>query len=247
MLPRENGGEHMSIAEPEQYEMAFQPHPERLNLHVIASSLMDVEEHWDDIDNALEEQHIGRKDRFTDYLRRNMESAYAYLDALLAEGIRPFSPDSIRHMLVLNERVHYGTNVDLMHEYSQAIKVNEQEYFLPGIERIASWVTRHRERRNHPLKIAAEVYVAVLSRPQLFNEGNHRTGTLISDWISLYYGFPPFVLSLDNALAYFAPSAQIKHFADKSSRAGLRHLPKYHKSFRRFWEQHIDSKYLMQT
>ncbi|MGO8948969.1 MAG: hypothetical protein ACLQUY_15235 [Ktedonobacterales bacterium] len=180
----------MSIAEEEeyqeQYEQEFKPHPERLNLLMIDYYLQQVQDLWDEIDVALDEQRIGRKDRFSDFLRTNMVSAYEYLDALLAAGIRPFSQEGLPHMLVLNERVHYGTNVALMVEYSQAIKVNEQDFFYQGVDRIYDWVIRHKQRHDHPLKMAAEVYVAILSRPQLFNEGNHRTGTLISSWISLY-------------------------------------------------------------
>jgi hypothetical protein len=93
--------------------------------------------------------------------------------------------------------------------------------------------------------MAAEVYVAILTRPQLFIEGNHRTGSLISSWISLYYGFPPFVLSFENALDYFEPSALIKYCADKSSWRGKRMLPKYNALFRDFWERHIDERYVV--
>ncbi len=100
---------------------------------------------------------------------------------------------------------------------------------------------------DHPLKIAAEIYVSILGYPQLYIEGNHRTGSLIADWITVYHGFPPFVLSVDNAIAYFAPSAEIKSFADKSTWRGIARLPKYRKAFLTFWEQHIDDHYLIQT
>ncbi|MGA2682660.1 MAG: hypothetical protein ABSF44_12765 [Candidatus Bathyarchaeia archaeon] len=96
----------------------------------------------------------------------------------------------------------------------------------------------------HPLKVAAEVYVAVLGFPQLFIEGNHRTGNLISNWISMYYGHPPFVLSEENALAYFKPSKEIKRFADKSTWRGRARIPKYRKCFKKFWEENMDSKYV---
>jgi hypothetical protein len=59
----------------------------------------------------------------------------------------------------------------------------------------------------------------VLGYPQLYIEGNHRTGSPIADWISVYYGFPPFDLPAENALAYFAPSIEIKQFANKSTGA----------------------------
>ena len=78
-------------------------------------------------------------------------------------------------------------------------------------------------------------------------EGNHRTGSLIASWINLYAGYPPFVLSVDNAVEYFAPSAAIKQFADKSTWRGRRQLPKYRKSFRAFWEGHVDARYVRAT
>jgi hypothetical protein len=44
-----------------------------------------------------------------------------------------------------------------------------------------------------------------------------------------------------------ALSTEMKSFADKSSWRGQARLPKYRKSFASFWEQHIDSRYLIQT
>jgi hypothetical protein len=81
----------------------------------------------------------------------------------------------------------------------------------------------------------------------LFTEGNHRTGSLIASWINLFAGYPPFVLSVDNAFAYFASSAEIKQFADKSTWLGRRRLPEYRKSFRTLWEQLVEAKYVLQT
>jgi hypothetical protein len=95
-----------------------------------------------------------------------------------------------------------------------------------------------------PFNVAAEVYVAVLGFPQLFIEGNHRTGNLISNWISMYYGCPPFVLSEKNAVAYFKSSKEIKRFADKSTWRGRSRLPKYRACFKKFWEENVDSKYV---
>ena len=98
--------------------------------------------------------------------------------------------------------------------------------------------------KPRPLKAAAEVYVAVLGFPQLFIEGNHRTGNLLANWISMYYGRPPFVLSVENAVAYFKPSKEIKRFANKSTWRGRRRIPKYRASFKKFWEENIDSKFV---
>ncbi len=222
-------------------------HPERLDLERIDSSLKMVEMHWSQIDDELDLRGIGRKDTpFTSTLRLRMMSAFQYLDALLAQQIPPFSRESIGSMLILNERVHYGTDQQLIAEYTKAREATAQ-YFYQHIEPIQQWYERHTQRGDHPPKIAAEIYVSILGYPQLYIEGNHRTGSLIANWITVYHGFPPFVLSVDNAIAYFAPSAEIKSFADKSIWRGWARLPKYRKSFLIFWERHIDSQYLLQT
>ena len=219
------------------------PHPGRLDLEAIASTLTTVELRWTEIDNELERRGIGRKDPFDATLKMRMVSAFGYLDDLLREQIPPFSPPSIEQMLLLNERVYYGTDQRLMAEYARAREATAEKFYQ-HIEPIQEWYERHRARGQHPLRLAAEVYVSVLGYPQLYIEGNHRTGSLIADWISVYFGFPPFVLSAENALAYFAPSIEIKHFADKSTWRGQAKLPKYRKSFLQFWEQHIDTRYL---
>jgi hypothetical protein len=224
---------------------AIKPHPGRLRLEAIDASLQTVEAHWQEIDDELDRRKIGRKDTpFTSTVRMRMLSAYSYLDELLAQRIPPFSPASIKPMLQLNEHVHYGTDQQLLAEYAKARKATEEK-FKENIRPIHQWYDEHKKRGDHPLKLAAEIYISILGQPQLYIEGNHRTGSLIADWITMYYGFPPFVLSQDNAIAYFAPSAEIKSFVDKSTWRGRSKLPKYRKSFLVFWEHHIDSQYLI--
>ena len=219
--------------------------PGRLRLEAIDASLRTVEMHWSEIDDELDLRGIGRKDTpFTALLRLRMMSAYQYLDDLLAQQMLPFSKKSIEHMLVLNERVHYGTDQQLMAEYAKAMQATAEKFYQ-HIGPIQNWYEQHTKRGDHPLKIAAEIYVSILGYPQLYIEGNHRTGSLIANWITVYHGFPPFILSVENAIAYFAPSAEIKRFVNKSTWRGQSQLPKYRKSFLKFWESHIDSQYLL--
>jgi hypothetical protein len=223
------------------------PCPQRLDLVEIDASLKMVEMHWTEIDDELELAGIGRKDTpFTATVRMRMMSAYSYLDTLLSQQIPPFSPERIQHMLLLNQRVHYGTDQQLLSEYVKALEATAEKFYQ-HIGPIQQWYELHQKRGDHPLKLAAEIYVSILGYPQLYIEGNHRTGSLIANWITVYDGFPPFVLSADNAIAYFAPSAEIKSFVDKSIWRGMARLPKYRKSFLTFWESHIDSQYLLQT
>jgi hypothetical protein len=192
----------------------------------------------------LEEKKIGRKDTpFDSVVRTNMESAFAYLNKLLEEREMPFSKHNAGQMLALNNFVHYGGDKKLMAEYHKAIQANS-ERFYKRITPIADWYNRHEKRKDAAIKIASEVYVAIVGQPQLFIEGNHRTGSLIADWILLSEGLPPFVLSRENAIAYFAPSSEIKGFADSSTWRGKRRLPAYRNKFGTFLENHIDSKFI---
>lgn len=203
---------------------------------------MGVQRNWKRIDDELDAMKIGRKDTFDSDIRERMMEAYKGLDLVLRSGLEPFSEESMGEICELNNLVHYGTDTGLRREYKRAIAENAAKYER-NVPPIADWYVRHM-RRPHPLKVAAEIYVAVLGNPQLFIEGNHRTGSIISSWISMHHGHPPFVLSADNAIAYFAPSAEIKRFADKSSWRGRVKLPKYRKVFKEFWESHIDWKYV---
>jgi hypothetical protein len=218
----------------------------RLNLAKIEQSLIHVEEDWKKIDDELDLRKIGRKDTFNADIRMKMMSAYGLLDDLLGKGIEPFSKEGLEEICELNNLVHYGLDFNLRQEYVKAIIANKEKYYR-NIDPIVKWYANHMKKEPHPLKVAAEVYVAILGNPQLFIEGNHRTGSIISSWINMYYGYPPFILSVKNAIPYFKPSADIKKFADKSTWRGRARLPKYRKSFKEFWEKNIDWKYVAEN
>ena len=221
----------------------------RLDLGAIDDALREVQATWPRIDDELERLGIGRKDPFTTRLRGNMLSAYAYVDDLVARKVEPFAGPAAaveEPLLALNNLVHYGTDRALWAEYASAIAATA-EMVNERAGPIAAWYRKHAAAGDHPYKLAAETFVAVLGQPQLFIEGNHRTGALIASWINLAAGRAPFVLSAANALAFFAPSEEIKRFADRSTWRGRARLPKYRKAFRRFWEQHVDRRYLLGT
>ncbi len=79
---------------------------------------------------------------------------------------------------------------------------------------VAEWGGAHRDAPRWVR--AAGVYVTMLSRPQLFIGGNHRTGGLVMAYVVAREGQPPFVLSPDNAAAYFELSAEIRDTAKAS-------------------------------
>ena len=219
----------------------------RLNLPEINESLLDVEKNWQSIDDRLEELRIGRKDTpFNSDLREKMMYGYEYLDSLLYKNVEPFSKESISQMLELNHCVHYGKNTRLRMEYSSSLRASSDKFYA-NIGVLQKWYRKHKKSDDTPMKIAAEIYVGIIGYPQLFIEGNHRAGSMIASWINIYNGQPPFILSAESAIAYFAPSSEIKHFSDKSTWRGRMKLPKYNKCFRTFMEKYADKKYLMKN
>lgn len=225
------------------------PNPQRFNLNEVYSSLEGVHQNWTDIDDQLYKTKIGRRDTAFDEIRlERMMIAFEYIDYLLAANEEPFSLESIHHLLELNNRVHYGLSPQVREEYSSSMELTATQFYQQ-IDFIANWYNSHKDKKKKEkiLRLPPEIYVSVLSFPQLYVNGNHRSGSLIANWISMYYGQAPFVLSVENALAYFEPSAHIKKFAEKLSIRGKLGLPKYHKSFGKFWQQYIDEKYILKT
>src|SRR5664279_477285 len=103
-----------------------------------------------------------------------MMCAYEFLDYLLFVREEPFSPKAITDMLLFNQLVLYGEDAHLMEEGETAIQEVREKYRQQIIP-ISTWYSRHKEeeKKNNALKLAAEIYVGILSFPQLFNEGNH--------------------------------------------------------------------------
>lgn len=214
------------------------------NLREIEKSLKRVENKWESIDDKLDKLKIGRKDTpFDSNLRKRMMLAYESLNSILYQEIKPFSKESLPLMLELNNLVHYGDDFKLRLEYNKAIKATKDKFYNQ-IKIISKWYDKHEKKKSPSLKIASEIYVGIIGRPQVFIEGNHRTGSMISSWINMFYGYPPFILSPENAIAYFAPSSEIKSFSDRTTWRGRRKLPKYHKQFGKFWVEYVDKKYV---
>jgi hypothetical protein len=99
---------------------------------------------------------------------------------------------------------------------------------------------------DDPWEKASGVYIRVLSEPQLFIEGNHRTGALIMSYLLVRSGRPPFVLKVDNAKGYFNPSTLIRMTRKHTVTAYWR-LPRMKKTFAEFLREHVDKKSLSKT
>lgn len=216
--------------------------PLRLRLGRIEDQLIDVQRHFPAINAVLNL----RRDDFTDTVRQNMVAAYEFLDAAVWQDVDLFSDEGLEVLLHLNHLVLLGRGYDAA-AYRRHISATRQQFFdnfRLYVKPLRRWYRKH--ETENPYKVAAQVYIGVLSQPQLYQEGNHRTGSLIASGILLQNGCPPFVLTRQNAVAYFNPSSEIK-FTDKRTVRGKLRLPKYRREFRTFLIENVGPKYVRRS
>ena len=175
---------------------------ERLRLHLgrIEDELRDVQRQFPAINAVLN----CRRDDFTDTVRLNMLTAYEFLDAVVDGNLDLFSDEGLEALLQLNHLVLLGRGYD-PRAFGRHITVTRRQFFdnfRRHVKPIRRWYRKH--ETENPYKVASQVYVGVLSNPQLYQEGNHRTGALIASGILLENGCPPFVLTRQNAVAYLS-------------------------------------------
>ncbi len=212
-----------------------------LNLPAIEASLRRVQQGFESINQQL----TGQRDPMSDEVVENLLAGYAYVDILIEWDIDIFAKGKHKYLLELNNIVLCGPDQELRAEFAQHIKATYNRFYEEpggGIEDMVEWRANHLS--ESVWKLAAGLYVRALSRPQLFIEGNHRTGALIASYVLLRGGKPPFVLTVDNALAYFDPSTVIRNIS-KLGPIALFRLPGVKSRFARFLEDQTNPCYLL--
>src|SRR5262249_55321038 len=147
----------------------------RLDLSAIEASLRGVQRHFDRINRRLP----APRDPLSDAVVRNMIAGYAAVDTLVNDGVDVFAMGQLQHLLELNALVLCGTSPTRRAEYAEHRAATERRFYEQregGIGDLVEWEARH--RRESVWMHAAGVYIRALSKPQLFIEGNHRTGAL---------------------------------------------------------------------
>lgn len=213
---------------------------QRLNLIAIEQALRSLQEQFPRINKLLKQQ----RDSMDDSVVANMMAGYAFVDTALADDLDLFAFGNLKFLLELNARVLCGTAAEerlLVARHLEATREHFYDDTRGGIRDIVEWRETHRD--ESVWKRAAGVYVRVLSEPQLFIEGNHRTGALIMSYILAREKEPPFVLTLENARAYFDPSSVITKMKKKSVSMLFR-MPNIKKSFAEFLKQQADRRFL---
>jgi len=215
--------------------------PRRLDLARIECSLEAVQRDFAAINRTLDAQ----RDPITDEVRENMMAGYCRVDAFLEEGVDLFELGNSGHLLELNTLVLCGTDVAKRKLYAQHISATEKRFYEKpggGIGPLMEWLQKH--RGDDVWHRAAGVYTQIISRPELYIEGNHRTGVLIASYLLAREGQPPFVLSGTNAKAYFAPSSLVK--ATRRDGIGmLVRLPRLRRRLAQLLKDTADAAYLI--
>ena len=211
-----------------------------MNLSAIETSLRAVQAEFPRINAILKSP----RDRMDDAIVENMLAGYAAVDNLLARKVDLFSVANLRQFLELNATVLCGVKPQTRVEAAQHLAATEARFYEEtdgGIRDIMEWYEMH-AKEGAELR-AAGVYIRVLSLPELFIEGNHRTGALIMSYILARDGYPPFVLTVDNAKAYFDPSTLITK-KKKKSLTLLLEMPRLKRQFADFLKFQENPKYL---
>lgn len=212
----------------------------RIDLARVERSLRDLQRRFEAVNRSL----ASPREALDDEVLANLLAGYAYVNRMLAEGVDPFRRGQHGHLLELNTIVLCGTDPAARRRFHQHVEATEAHFYETpggGIREIMDWWERH--PGDDVWCKAAGVYIHALSEPQLYIEGNHRTGSLIMSFLLVRAGKPPFVVNADNAKGYFDPSTLIR-MTRKHTLKALWQLPKMKKTFAAFLKEHVDKRAL---
>jgi hypothetical protein len=214
-----------------------------LNLVAIEAALRNLQRHFPRINESL----TSRRDSLDAGIVSNMMAGYHLVDDLLAQHADLFAMGNLKLLLELNAVVLCGLSEGARAQAAAHLAATEQRFYEQeggGIRDVVEWYTVH--RADSPWRRAAGVYISILSEPELFIEGNHRTGALVMSYILAREGRPPFVLTAENAKAYLDPSTLITK-TRKHSLVALFRVPKLKRYFADFLKEQADRKFLIQS
>ena len=214
-----------------------------LNLPAIEAALRRVQREFPAINRRLS----GQRYPMSDAVIENLLAGYGYVDVLVEWDIDVFAMGKHQYLLELNNIVLCGPDQAERGEFSRHIEATKTRFYDEpgaGIQDLAEWRASH--AGDSVWRLAAGAYVRSLSKPQLFIEGNHRTGALLASYLLLRAGKPPFGLTVDTAMAFFEPSTVIRN-TSKLGPMGLFRLPGIKKRFAKFLEGQADERYLLSS
>lgn len=178
--------------------------PAGFNIKEIESTLTHFQSKFDLINKSLS---MERED-FTDEIRNNLLEGYDFLNSLYSKDIDIFSPSGLYNFVELNHIVLCGIDPKKREEFYHHIE-KTRDIFRERITPIIKWYKSNSKKTDFYI-VAGGLYAQLLSFPQLYIEGNHRTGNLIFNYYLLVHELPPFIITEETAKSYFDISENIK-------------------------------------
>jgi hypothetical protein len=211
-----------------------------LNLLAIERALRGLQHTFQQINIDL----LDRRDRLDDAVLGNMLEGYAMVDHLVCSGVDIFEMGQLHYWLDLNAIVLCGSKSTVRSAYHRLLEATETRFYEQpggGIRDIMDWYALNQGRSVW--RRAAGVFIRILSDPQLFIEGNHRTGALIMSYMLAREDRPPFVLTALNAREFFNPASAFKKTKKRSIMMQFK-MPGLTRAFADYLKQQANAAFL---
>ncbi len=208
------------------------------NLSTIETSLMRFQAAFPAINDRL----AMRREDLTAGMVHQIVEAYDFLNSLLVRKMDLFTPVGLHALLELNHIVLCGTDRDTRAQYYQHLQETRNS-FLSRIKPIKEWVLKKRKEKD-ACALATGFYSRQLSRPQLFLEGNHRTGNIILNYLLISKQSAPYIVSVDDAHTYLDISGDIKFTDNDNTLDTALRMPGHRKRFRAFLKERVNDGFL---
>lgn len=140
-----------------------------------------------------------------------MISGYVLVDRFIEARTDLFSLGNSALILELNNVVLYGPDTPTRHErYHGELQASEKYFYNRKEGDFGDFMEFYQRSLSRDVwSLGALVYLHLQARPQLFIEGNHRTGALLMSYLLLRAGKPPFVLNRRNVIPFFEVASAI--------------------------------------
>lgn len=183
-----------------------------------------------------------RREEFTGVMVDRIIEAYDFLNSLLIKDMNLFTPVGLYALLEMNHIVLCGRDRETRLQYFQHVNETRKSFQL-RITPIKTWVIRNQDTEN-PYMLAAGFYSRMLARPQLFLEGNHRTGNILLNYLLISRNAFPYIIAPEHARRYLDVSGDIK-FTDKEHTldTALR-MPGHRRRFQSFLQTHSSGEFV---
>lgn len=180
---------------------------DRFDLQAIGRALAGLRHNMDRINVHLDNDQVELSRQSVDQIVQ----AYGMLDHYLSNDLRLLSMGQSREVLALNHCVLFGQERLNDTDYTKALRASEKHFYQvrsSGIGDMVEWYSRHRYLTIW--RQAAGIYLNTVGPPQLFLEGNHRTGVLLVNYVLARANKPPLVLDDKLASAWFRLTEEIR-------------------------------------